>query len=132
MNTEIKITPLNVVGQDERGATYDYSLNNRNDFILITRKAGSMSGNTYHTGKSPVTNPKTFVLLTGTIEFSYRHVDTKQHTTVVIDQPSIIEVSPMVTHSVGAVTDMIMLECNSIADIQNDRIREEVQRTVVE
>lgn len=126
MNKRIKVTKLHLVGQDDRGATYDYSLKNRNDFVFITRKAGTTSGNTYHEGKSPTTNPKTFVLLTGELEFSYRHIDERSHQVVVVTEPCIIEVEPNVTHSVKAITDIAILECNSITDIVNDRHREAV------
>jgi hypothetical protein len=122
----IKVTPINLVGKDERGATYDYSLPNRNDFIFISRKAGAESGNTYHEGKSAMTNPKIFVLLMGEIKFTYRHIEEDRHHEITIDTPSIIEIFPKVTHAVSAITDIGILECNSIADIVNDRQREAV------
>ena len=43
-----------------------------------------------------------------------------------IQAPAVIEISPYVTHKVEALCDFILLECNSIKDIQNDRIRDEV------
>lgn len=127
LNSHIEITPLNLLNSDERGETYDYNIRENGDYILITRKAGSISGNTYHKGASPATNPKTFVLISGEIELGYRHIEEKTHQTIQITQPSIIKIKPLVTHSIKALTDMIILECNSIADIQNDRFREQVE-----
>jgi hypothetical protein len=124
MTDYVKIKPLHLIAEDERGATYDYGLPGRENFVFITRKAGAVSGNTYHEGKSKMTNPKTFVLLTGSLEFSYRHIDEMTHQVVVVDQPSIIEVVPRVTHAVKAITDIAILECNSLQDIVNDRHRE--------
>jgi hypothetical protein len=118
---EIKITKLNKLNKDERGNTFDFSIRETDNFILCTRKKSSISGNTYHEGKSSKTNPKIFILISGSIDFSFRHIDSPKPQTVVIDYPSIIEVKPKITHSIKALTDIIMLECNSIADIQNDR-----------
>ena len=127
MSEDIKITPLYLIGEDERGSTYTYSLINRKDFVLISRKAGTVSGNTYHEGRASTINPKLFVLLSGQAEFSYRRVGENKHKTVLINKPSTIEVYPMVVHSVKAITDVVFLECNSIADIENDRYRELVE-----
>ena len=124
--SKITITPINKLGEDQRGATYDFKLRDVSDFIFIYRKQGSLSGNTYHEGKNRGTNPKTFVLLQGTIELSYREIGTEQVEQIVIEQPSIIEVQPMVTHAVKALSDYYILENNSIADIQQDRFRENV------
>lgn len=124
MDSNVHIQPLNLVGEDQRGKTYDYQLLNRVDYIFLIRKAGSISGNAYHAGKVANTNPKTFVLLSGKIEFLYRHIDESEHHMVVLEQPCIITVKPKVTHAVRAITDMSMLEANSIEDLRLDRERE--------
>ena len=123
MSNYIKVTPLNLVGEDERGATYTYGFENRKNFVFITRKAGTVSGHTYHEGKSIGTNPKTFVILTGQLVFRYRHIDEQTQHAIRITEPSIIEVVPMVAHAVEAITDITILECNSLAEIENDRHR---------
>lgn len=122
----VLVTPLNIVGQDERGDTLSFSIRKTENFVYIFRKKGTMSGNTYHTGKSEFTNPKVFVILSGQIVFRYRHIDSKEPQVIEVNEPSVIQVFPNVTHSVEAVSDIYMLECNSIADIQDDRFREEV------
>lgn len=127
MQKLVEIKRFTPVGEDERGVTAEFSLCRKQDnFMFLTRKKGSLSGNTYHEGKSSATHPKTFVLLSGQISFSYRKIGTEEKHTEIIASPAIIEVSPYVTHKVEVLTDSIFLECNSINDIQNDRIREEV------
>ena len=123
MSNEIKVTPLDLVGKDERGTTYTYGFKDRQNFVFITRKAGTVSGNTYHEGKFTGTNPKTFVILTGQLDFSYRQIDDERHTVIRILEPSIIEVAPRVVHAVKAITDITILECNSLFEIENDRYR---------
>lgn len=122
----VEIEKINLIGEDERGSTFNYKINGRTDYILISRKQGTLSGNTYHKGTTKGTNPKTFVLLSGEIEFNYRHVENTEHHTLTINYPCIIRVMPLVVHSVKAITNVLMLECNSILDIQNDRVRESV------
>lgn len=123
----VSVKELSSIGVDSRGVTASFSLpRKQDDFIYIERKAGAVSGNTYHEGKNEGTSPKIFILICGEIEFNYRSINEKEKKTLNICAPVVIEVNPMVTHSVKAITDIIMLECNSISDIQNDRIREEV------
>ncbi|AHE67132.1 hypothetical protein [Legionella oakridgensis] len=123
----VRIKKFDVVGHDERGLTAEFSLPRKQaEFVFLTRKEKSVSGNTYHEGKNTATNPKVFVLLSGDITFSYRKIGTTEKYSEFIQAPAVIEVSPHVTHKVEALCDFILLECNSIKDIQNDRIREEV------
>lgn len=124
----VKITPFNFIGKDDRGTTADFSLPRKQDqFIFINRKNGTVSGNTYHEGKSEATNPKVFLLLSGIISFSYRKIGDNQAMTEIIQEPCMIEISPYVTHQVEVIEDALLLECNGIADIQNDRVRENVE-----
>lgn len=123
----VRIKKFDVVGQDERGITAEFSLPRKQaDFVFITRKGASVSGNTYHEGKNTTTNPKVFILLAGEITFSYRKVGTTTKYSERVHSPALIEISPYVAHKVDALCDFILLECNSIKDIQNDRIREDV------
>lgn len=120
---QVTITPLNLIGKGDRGETYDFSIPAREDFILITRIAGSHSGNTYHEGISDKVAPKYFVLLQGNIELSYRHIEADSAEKVTVTEPSLIEVHPLVTHAITAITDIVVLECNGFKDIENDRHR---------
>lgn len=123
----VRIKKFDVIGNDERGLTAEFSLPRKQaEFVFITRKEKSISGNTYHEGKNTATNPKVFILLSGDITFSYRKIGAAEKYSELIQAPAVIEVSPNVTHKVDALSDFILLECNSIKDIQNDRIREEV------
>lgn len=123
----VQIQPFTILGEDERGLTSELCLPRKQDnFIFITRKSGSLSGNTWHEGKIPATNPKIIVLLTGTILLSYRKIDSDNKQQLTITAPATIEISPRVTHNVEAISDCTLLECNSILDIQDDRHREDV------
>ena len=127
MTELVQIRTFTAIGEDARGLTAEFSLPRKQDeFIFITRKAGSLSGNTFHQGKNPATNPKLFILLSGSLNISYRKIGTDTKHTTCVESPSLIQILPNVTHNIEALTDIIILECNSIKDIQNDRVKEEV------
>ncbi len=45
INNLVRIKQFNIIGEDERGLTADFCLPRKQDnFIFITRKAGSLSG----------------------------------------------------------------------------------------
>jgi len=71
------------------------------------RKAGSLSGNTYHTGKNLGTNPKLFLLVSGEIKLLYRTIGSNIVLSKLIDKPCIIEILPMTTHKVEAITRLL-------------------------
>ena len=125
---DVTIVSFDTIGEDARGLTASFNLpREQQDFIFLTRCAGSISGNTYHKGKNVGTNPKTFLLLRGKIKFSYRNIQTDMAPiTKDITAPAKIEVKPYVTHQVEVVEDATFLECNSIADIQTDRVKSQV------
>lgn len=122
----IQVKDISLLAVGDRGSTYELTTRESKNYVLIFRKAGSLSGNTYHKGLTYGTSPKTFIFISGEIRFNYRHISSKQAHTAHLKAPCIIEVSPMVTHSVEAMTDISMLECNSIKDLEQDRFREPV------
>lgn len=125
MNDLISIINFNVLGSDDRGYTSEFQLPRaQSDFLFLMRNANSLSGNTYHEGKNPGTNPKIFLMLSGKIKISYRKVGFETVYEALVDQPSMIIVKPQVTHKVQVIENAFLIECNSITDIQSDRIKE--------
>lgn len=123
----VRVEVFSAIGNDERGRTDSFCLPRMQDeFLFLTRRAGTISGNTYHQGKNLGTSPKTFLLLDGEIKFSYRHIEESEVIKQVIKAPAKIEVEPFITHQVEVLKDCILLECNSIANITEDRTREPV------
>ena len=126
-NNLIVIRDFHLIGQDERGMTCEFQLpRHQHEFVYLARKKGSISGNTYHTGKNATTKPKIFILLKGQILLTYRQIGNTIKYQNKIKAPSVIEINPYVTHQVEALEDFILLEGNSIQDVQSDRIKEAV------
>lgn len=127
MISPVTISAFSEISLDERGLTAEFLLPRKQDaFLYLTRKAGTLSGNAFHEGTSSATNPKVFLLLTGKIIFSYREINTSESVSIEVFAPAKIEVSPYVTHKVVVLEDCVMLEGNSLADIKNDRLFQDV------
>ena len=126
-NMQVKIEEFTTIGQDERGITQSFKTKDYGEFIYMTRIAGAVSGNTYHTGKNKGTNPKVFVLLSGEIELSYRTAGETHVVKNTILSPKVITIKPNVVHKIQAITDVTILENNCIEDIAGDRVRENVE-----
>lgn len=125
MNDLILITKFDQIGNDERGCTASFKLpREQSEFVFLTRKANTVSGNTYHQGTCAGTNPKTFILLSGVVKISYRKVGEDTVFENIIDEPATVLVFPKVVHKIEVIEDAIFIECNSIADLQFDRVKE--------
>lgn len=119
----IEITPLHLVGENERGATFTLELSRTGEFIYGTRIKGSVNGNHYHKGTEQVKNPEIFYLLSGEAVIRYMHAETNEKGSLTASGPCRILFPKQVWHEVEAVTDISFLECNSIAEHSRDTFR---------
>lgn len=119
----VKVTPVQLSGEDERGSNYEWNTDRSGDFILCYRKAGSSSGQHYHEGKADYKNPEILYLLTGKATIDWCPLDGNRIETIQIEAPARIEVQINVWHQLIAVTDCCFIELNSLADVRKDSIR---------
>lgn len=119
----VMITPLPLLGADDRGTNHLWQSNRRGDFMLVFRKAGSSSGQHYHEGKSAYKNPEIMFLVSGTIELHWCGLAERQIQQTTIQAPARIEIPIKVWHEVRAVTDCHLLELNSLTDVEQDSVR---------
>jgi hypothetical protein len=120
---EIKISALELLGSDDRGANYNWDCNRVGTFMMCTRKAGSTSGQHYHEGKSSNKNPEVLFLLSGQANIHFCGLAEKTIQTVLISAPARVEVPILIWHELEAVTDCIFMEMNSLQDVQQDSVR---------
>ncbi|RAJ06818.1 hypothetical protein LX64_01945 [Chitinophaga skermanii] len=119
----IKIAPLIVQGQDERGSNYNWDCNRTGNFILCYRNAGSTSGQHYHEGKSDNKNPEIMYLLSGTAKMHYCALSSTNIETIEFSAPARIEIPILIWHELEAVTDCSFIELNSLDDVKVDSVR---------
>ena len=119
----VSVTPLALIGKDERGANYIWESQRTGDFIMCLRKAGSSSGQHYHEGKSDYKNPEILYVLSGSAELHWCPLGEKEIRLVTIEAPARVEVAINVWHQLIAVTDCTFIELNSLEDVQRDSVR---------
>lgn len=119
----IKVTSLNLLGEDDRGCNYEWFTDRSGGFMFCTRKAGSSSGQHYHEGRSNYKDPEILYLFTGDVQIDWCPLDGKKIETTLVKAPARIEVPVNVWHQVIATTDCCFIELNSIQDVQVDSIR---------
>lgn|SRR3990167_5348297 len=122
----VEILPLKSLGPDNRGKTYEFTINPTKGFLFLIRKKGTVSGNTYQKGGNSATNPKTFILLNGSIILHIKPVDSDKIKQLSISEPSIIKIAPYITHAIEAKTDIQLLEAASLVEIVEDRIKDHI------
>ena len=119
----VSVSKIDVKAIDERGALHYFSTNRTGEFLLVYRKAGSISGQHYHKGKSPGKNPEEMLLLQGSITMNWKNLQTNVSDTIIIEAPSRVIIEANVWHEVKALTDIIFIELNSLVEGSEDTYR---------
>tara|TARA_Y100000310_G_C20624122_1_gene784928 strand:- start:1300 stop:1677 length:378 start_codon:yes stop_codon:yes gene_type:complete len=119
----VKIIDLELVKNNEKGSTFQFE--NRKEaakVLLIKRKKGTISGAHYHTGKNPMKDPETFMIIDGEAEVILKHLKTKEEFKEIYKKPIMFKLAPYVYHEIRALTDIILVDMNSIED-DDDTVR---------
>jgi len=119
----VSVSKIDVKAIDERGALHYFSTSRTGEFLLVYRNAGTISGQHYHKGKSPGKNPEEMLLVQGSIEMEWKNLLTEEKGNLTIEAPSRVIIEANVWHEVKALTDIIFLELNSLAEGSEDTYR---------
>jgi len=119
----VSISTIDVKAIDQRGALHYFSTNRTGEFLLVYRKAGTISGQHYHKGKSPGKNPEEMLLVQGSITMNWKNLGTEEQGTITIEAPSKVIIEANVWHEVKALTDIIFIELNSLVEGSEDTYR---------
>lgn len=122
----ITITPLDKIGSDDRGYTYEYFHERYGRHLICFRKAESVSGRHYHTGASLTKNPEIVILAHGTLMLNYRKVNSKELMNTLVEGPAKIEILPYVWHEMIALTDCAFIELNSLSEHEADTFNDDL------
>ena len=119
----VSVSNIDVKAIDERGALHYFSTNRTGEFLLVYRNAGTISGQHYHKGKSPGKNPEEMLLVQGSIQMEWKNLLTGEKGDLTIEAPSRVIIEANVWHEVKALTDIIFIELNSLAEGSEDTYR---------
>lgn len=119
----VEIIDLRLVKDDHRGITFEFDNRQVSKMLLLKRKQGSISGGHYHTGANKLKDPETILLIDGTAEFIFKDVKTGDEQKEKISKPAMIKIAPYIKHTIIALTDIILIDMNSIKD-DDDTIKD--------
>ncbi len=121
----ITITPLDEVGRDERGYTYEYFHERYGRHLVCFRKAGSISGRHYHKGISMTKDPELLILASGQLTLNWRKINHRELESIFVTGPVKIEIPAYVWHELIAYTDCTFIELNSLSEHEADTFKDE-------
>ena len=119
----VTINPIDVKAVDERGALHYFSTDRTGEFLLVYRKAATVSGQHYHKGVSAGKNPEDMLLVQGTASLHWKNLETNEEETVALIAPVRVLIQANVWHALTAITDIVFVELNSLADGSEDTYR---------
>jgi dTDP-4-dehydrorhamnose 3,5-epimerase-like enzyme len=119
----VSVSTIDVKAIDERGALHYFSTNRTGEFLLVYRKAGTISGQHYHKGNSAGKNPEEMLLVQGSLTMNWKNLNTEEKGTLTIEAPSRVIIEANVWHEVKALTDIIFIELNSLVEGSEDTFR---------
>jgi len=119
----VSVSTIDVKAIDERGALHYFSTNRTGEFLLVYRKAGTISGQHYHKGNSAGKNPEEMLLVQGSLTMHWKNLNTEEKGSLIIEAPSRVIIEANVWHEVKALTDIIFIELNSLVEGSEDTFR---------
>jgi dTDP-4-dehydrorhamnose 3,5-epimerase-like enzyme len=119
----VTISSIDVKAVDERGALHYFSTDRTGEFLVVYRKAGTISGQHYHKGISAGKNPEDMLLVQGSAILHWKDLETNKEETITLNAPTRVLINANVWHELTAVTDIVFIELNSLADGSEDTHR---------
>jgi dTDP-4-dehydrorhamnose 3,5-epimerase-like enzyme len=120
---KIEITKIDVKAVDERGALHYFSTDRSGEFLLVYRNKGSISGQHYHKGGAAYKNPENMLLVQGSLLLQWKEIDGTESGEVEVIAPARVLIPAGIWHQVTALTDIVFIELNSLADGSEDTYR---------
>ena len=116
----VSVSKIDIKATDERGALHYFNTDRNGEFLLVYRKEGSISGQHYHKGASKGKNPEQMILVQGALMMQWKNILTQQNGTLRVEAPAKVTIEANVWHEVKALTDIIFIELNSLAEGSED------------
>lgn len=118
----VKIEELKHLSSNGNGSTYGFeSVSPSKGRLLAFRKAGSISGNHWHTGRSSAKDPEELVLISGSIKLVLKRPESLDfEEEYIIQGPCRILIYKNTFHRLEALNDICFLEFNSLKEHQED------------
>jgi len=120
---KIKILNIDLKAADDRGSLHYFNTDRSGEFLLVYRHQGAVSGQHYHTGLSAFKNPEDMLLVQGKLMLKWKDLESLEEGEVGVEAPSRVLIPAGIWHQTTAITDIIFVELNSLADGSEDTHR---------
>ena len=119
----LKIEKIKLEKVDKRGKVYEFFNLPTKKLVLVDRVKGSFSGQHYHKGKIKMKNPEVVILCKGKVELYLKNLKTGGEKRVIVSAPRIVKIYPFIYHEAKALSDIILLEFNSLKEHKKDTVK---------
>ena len=119
----VKVTPINKIGEDERGSTHYFDTDRTGQFIIAYRKKGSENAKHYHKGTALTKNPEIIVIMQGEVTLNWHDMLSDKKGVEKIVAPAMVEIEAWAWHEVIADTDIVVFELNGLEDAKDDTFK---------
>jgi hypothetical protein len=116
----VRTKAIQLLSENEKSSTYLFNNELGKEYILAYRKAGSVSGNHYHSGKSDGKNPERLLLLSGNAKLEWRKINSEVWQSCDLVAPCMVEIESNTIHILSALSDISFLEFNSLEEHKQD------------
>jgi dTDP-4-dehydrorhamnose 3,5-epimerase-like enzyme len=120
---KIKISNIDLKAKDDRGSLHYFNTDRSGEFLLVYRHVGAVSGQHYHTGTSAYKNPEDMLLVQGQLMLKWKDLNSLEEGEIMVEAPSRVLIPAGIWHQTTAITDIIFVELNSLADGSEDTHR---------
>lgn len=123
----LQIKKIKISKKDKWGEVSEFQNLKTKNLVLVDRIKGSISGEHYHKGKIKMKNPEVVVLCKGKAELYVKNIKTSEKCRKIIIAPSIIKIAPFLYHSARALSNIVLLEFNSLKEHKKDTIKRTIK-----
>ncbi len=120
MIEKVNLLNLGVVAENEKGTTFAANTQNRDDFLIVKRKAGTRNGCHFHKGQVNSKNPEILFVIEGKAELYAYDLKNGEEGKSTITTGFYLEIFPFVWHELNVLSDITFLEMNSIEAHKSD------------
>lgn len=117
----VEIQAFNLIGENEKGSTFSVNaVEKARGGLAIYRKKDVVFGGHYHRGTSPGKKPETMLLLSGKMNMRCENIHTEEKGEWQVEAPCTIKIGPEIWHEVKALSQVIIVELNSLEEHSTD------------
>jgi hypothetical protein len=119
----VEIIDIDLIKKDKKGLFYEFENRDAKSMLLIKRYKWTISWDHYHTDENKWKNPETIILVSGKIELELKNIKTGEKFKQIFNKPTKFKIKSYIYHAIKALTDIIIIDMNSLKDDKNGYVK---------